>query len=496
MSVAIATDTQASEITSGLIHLYEIELGTGTNNKLYFHSEKDLDGTDSNKDIIFDGNTYISLPIMIDNIEKKSDGAMNRPKVTIANVESLLKTGSAFKTEMSDGTWDSLIQGENITAAGFKFETLIGQRFIRRKTLEKYTGSATPVEFPKETFIVDRITDKTFISVTLELASPMELSNVRIPARVVVGKYCPWLYQEFNNDQTKSACYWKTNEQILDTEGDSYTFYFTINDEPLVFYDHFYNANGTRKTAYTSVISRVAIVNAGSGYTSAPTVTISAPSSGTTATATATISAGKVTGVSITNAGTGYDAAATVTFSGAPSGGTTATGVVHNSIGIWKADYSSSTSYVAGHYVYSNTLSNSNTVGSDTWRAEGSVSGVTPAEGSASWQTVRTYTTWNNSTTYTVKPHDIRQNSYVRYTDNNVYRAVKENTNVAPGTDGSIWVRADACGKLLKSCKIRYQALPSRLVSSDVKTNSIPAAQFNSVVSLPFGGFPGSKKFR
>lgn len=495
MSVALTTDTQASEINTGLIHLYEIELGTGTNNTLYFHAEKDLDGTDSNKDIIFDGNTYISLPIIIDNIEKKSDGAMNRPKVTVANVETLLKAGSAFKTEMEDGTWDSVINGDSITATGFKFENLIGQRFRRRKTLEKYTGSASPVEFPKETFIIDRITDKTFLSVTLELASPLDLAGIRIPARTVVGKYCPWLYQEYNNDQTKSACYWKTHEQIRDTEGDSYTFYFTQDDEPLVLYDHFYNANGTRKSAYASVVSRVAIVNAGSGYTSAPTVTISAPSSGTTATATATISGGKVTAVSITNAGTGYNTAATVTFSAAPGGGTTATGVVHNSVSTWKGDYAGGTTYSEGDYVYSNTLSNSNTVGSTTWRAEAAVTGVTPVEGSIYWQAVRTYTNWSNSTAYTIKSHDVRQNDYVRHS-NTIYRAVKQNTNITPGTDSSIWVRGDVCGKLLKSCKVRYQARPARLVASDVKTNSIPAASFNSRAALPFGGFPGSKKFR
>ena len=54
MSVEITTDAQGSEITSGLIVLYEISIGTGTNNTLFFHSGKDLDGTDSEKDLIFD----------------------------------------------------------------------------------------------------------------------------------------------------------------------------------------------------------------------------------------------------------------------------------------------------------------------------------------------------------------------------------------------------------------------------------------------------------
>ena len=76
-----------------------------------------------------------------------------------------------------------------------------------------------------------------------------------------------------------------------------------------------------------SVVQSITITNGGSGYTSAPTVTIAAPGgSGTTATATATINgSGVVTGVTITSAGGGYSAAPAVTFS-APSSGTTATG--------------------------------------------------------------------------------------------------------------------------------------------------------------------------
>ena len=485
MSVDITTDAQASEVTSGIIFLYEIQMGTGTNNTLFFHSEKDLDGTDSNKDIIFDGNTYISLPIVIDDIEKKSDGAMNRPKLTIANVETLIKTGSAFKTEMEDGTWDSQIQGEALTATSFKFDNLIGQRFVRRKTLEKYTGSATPVEFPKETFIIDRITDKNFLSVTIELASPMDLTGVRIPARTVVGKYCPWIYQGYNQSETKSACYWDTHEQIRDTQNNKYSFYFTKNDEPLILYDHFFNANGTRKSADLGTIPRIEIAVAGAGYSSAPTITISAPTSGTTATATATISSGAVNAITVTNVGSGYTGPATVTFSGG-SPTTTAEAVARIDFIAWMGDYSSSTAYLKGQYVYSNAL---------VWRAQQDVTNVTPAEGNVNWQIVRTYKTWNNSTTYTIHASDVRQNPYVRH-DNTVWRAVATNTNVTPGTDSSVWVRGDLCGKLLNSCKIRYQAIPKKIGSTAVQTDAIPHSVTNTSSTLPFGGFPGSRKFR
>ena len=86
MSDTIATDAQSLEVTTGLIDLYEIEIGTGTNNTLYFYGGKDLENGDANKDVIFDGNTYIGLPIVVEGIEKKADGAMARPTMVVSNI--------------------------------------------------------------------------------------------------------------------------------------------------------------------------------------------------------------------------------------------------------------------------------------------------------------------------------------------------------------------------------------------------------------------------
>ncbi len=73
-------------------------------------------------------------------------------------------------------------------------------------------------------------------------------------------------------------------------------------------------------------VASVAITAAGTGYTSAPTVTFTAaPTGGTTATATATVTAGGVTAITITNPGAGYTSAPTVTITGGAGTGATAT---------------------------------------------------------------------------------------------------------------------------------------------------------------------------
>jgi hypothetical protein len=92
----------------------------------------------------------------------------------------------------------------------------------------------------------------------------------------------------------------------------------------------YFNWDGNNVVTIGSV-GTIGIVNQGSGYTEAPTVTISGPdqTGGVQANATSTISTGNVvTSVAVTNAGTGYTNAAnlTVTFTGG-GGGTGANAV-------------------------------------------------------------------------------------------------------------------------------------------------------------------------
>ncbi len=64
-------------------------------------------------------------------------------------------------------------------------------------------------------------------------------------------------------------------------------------------------------------VGSITVTNGGAGYTTAPTVAISAPSTGfTTATATATILGGVVTAINVTNQGSGYLNVPSVTLTG------------------------------------------------------------------------------------------------------------------------------------------------------------------------------------
>ena len=89
-------------------------------------------------------------------------------------------------------------------------------------------------------------------------------------------------------------------------------------------------SNGTNDYRQGTSVLSITVTNDGTGYTSVPTVTISAPSLayGTTASAIATVTSNKVSAITVTNAGSGYTSAPTVTITGGGGSSATATASV------------------------------------------------------------------------------------------------------------------------------------------------------------------------
>ena len=103
------------------------------------------------------------------------------------------------------------------------------------------------------------------------------------------------------------------------------------------------DSNGVQATAVASIttgsggVQSIRVDNIGSGYTSVPTVTVGAPNlpGGAQATAGATISGGNVVAISVFNAGSGYTTVPAVTITG--GGGANANAVAALSTGIVSA---------------------------------------------------------------------------------------------------------------------------------------------------------------
>ena len=156
MSNVIATDLQTQEVDSGLVELFEITLPNGTT--MYFHPGLDADLTDvqfRDRTSPYSIRDYTAMPMMLDGLDLQADGASSRPALTIANI------GSILQAELGD----------------YKFDDLIGERLIRRQTLQKYLvggseDASPPVEFPTQQYIIDRVAAEDALSITFEVATP------------------------------------------------------------------------------------------------------------------------------------------------------------------------------------------------------------------------------------------------------------------------------------------------------------------------------------
>lgn len=94
---------------------------------------------------------------------------------------------------------------------------------------------------------------------------------------------------------------------------------------------------------------------------------------------------------------------------------------------------------------------------------------------------------WSSGTSYVTYSQGKLYNPIVTH-DNKVWVAVSPSTGVTPGTDEFYWERIDTCGKKLTSCAIRYKAIQ---FSGDIPR----ASKQDEDIVLPYGGFPGAKRF-
>jgi len=371
--------------------------------------------------LVFDGNSYFALPMLMTDLEINAEGAQNRPTLTVGNVESIVRSSSTFQNA-DDGGTDGI--------ANFSLDRLVGKRITKRSTLEKYLSieSSTAstkaiVEYPKRTYIIDRIKQKTAEAVVFELANPFDLQGVKLPARQVIGKYCPWVYQGVNISVPTGGCSWPLNGEVVVNDVGTerkYYVYFTDLDEPIVWKYLIHNAadnsiqsgklhNGSSGTYAKGVL--VALSDGGSGYT--------------------------------------------------------------------------------------------------YWRSEIDSNSSVPAVNNSSWQRVRIYVPFVSGETYSTHATDSMSNDYVVHPVNNatakndttfdftdtttVYKVRITNSTATPTSFSDYWERGDQCGKLLKSCKIRYQ-FRAATGSGGVNQNTIPLVELETKQSLPWGGFPGSRK--
>jgi len=402
MSNLIATDLQKQEVDSGLVELFILDLpdhlAESDNSRLYFHAGTDEDLSnitfrDNYSSTIsgstqFHARTYVALPASLEGISIDSEGASARPTITIANAATL------FRNSLESN-------------GGFTNKDLINCRVTKRTTLKKHlaSGSANvaPVEFPVSIYIIDRVSSEDSIFVQFELTTPYDLETITLPRRVVIGKYCTWEYQGFEEDGLKKrgACSWRRNSSL----GTGLTAYFDEQDRPLVPASMFHTG-----------------------------------------------------------------AASTTKYS----------------------TYAAGTTYTVNDYVF---------IGTRYWLSlmDNNV-GNNPPDSKGIWEEAKVWAEWAVNSTYVVGAlvrhapigHTLDANTSLDATIWKCRLAHTSATTNKPVNRSSFWVRGDICGKELGSCAIRYGAQRAKVGTLEFA----PSGEEDSSVSLPFGAFPGTDRFK
>jgi lambda family phage minor tail protein L len=118
---------------------------------------------------------YEPIPIIATGFDRTTKGQIPQPELQISNIF---------------GTLSGLIAS---------LDDLIGVKVYRRRTLAKYLGNFATKDydyyFPTDIYYIERKAAETEMSVTFQLASPLDLEGIQLPRRVVTHNHCLWEYR-------------------------------------------------------------------------------------------------------------------------------------------------------------------------------------------------------------------------------------------------------------------------------------------------------------
>jgi len=184
---------------SAIIELWSVHLSNdlhGSSDVYRFHNGCNAD---INGNIVWDGNQYARQPIQADGFEYASGGQLPRPTLTISN---------------ADNTMTALLIVVNTTTAG---NDLCGAEVRRIRTLKRFLdgeAAADPnAQWPMEIWYVDRKSSENRNVVQFELASKLDLPNIKVPKRQLIGNICQWAYRSGECGYTGSN-YWDANDNV------------------------------------------------------------------------------------------------------------------------------------------------------------------------------------------------------------------------------------------------------------------------------------------
>ena len=173
--MATATELLQDFSAGRIVSLYTLD-ATARNTSSFFRFTNTTDGAGG--PILFDGDTYVPIPIDVEGFEREANGALPRPKIKVSNANSTL------------------------TSVMEEYNDLIGAKLTRVRTFERFldTGSEPDATqtFGTEIYNISRKTQHNKVFIEFELATSMDQQHLLIPRRQMFRRSCRHRYRHFN----------------------------------------------------------------------------------------------------------------------------------------------------------------------------------------------------------------------------------------------------------------------------------------------------------
>jgi len=171
-----------------------LEPGSGDQSIYRFCNWTQVNGND----VVYDGETYIALPLQASGFELNTSGQLERPSITFANV------------------------GLAITALTNTYSDLVGATVQRIRTLTTYLdgepGADPDAYWGPDTWVVEQKSNETKLSVTFQLSVPFDLEGRSLPGRRLLREQCQWIYRDSIGCHYSGANFFDVNDDPVATQ--------------------------------------------------------------------------------------------------------------------------------------------------------------------------------------------------------------------------------------------------------------------------------------
>lgn len=188
-----------------------------TINDILFNTDKAFDPV-TGEDIL---DRYVAAPIRAEGFEYSGRGTLPTPKLSLTVQEENLTLMTSLKRQI------------------YAMNDLSGAKVTRIRTLAKYlhpnnflAGDAPEnnahdryAEFQREIFYIDRKSAENKSYLEFELASALDLHNIKLPGRIVSSTRCVWQYRGCGCMYEQE---YRTNSQTIETIHGIYNGHSTI----------------------------------------------------------------------------------------------------------------------------------------------------------------------------------------------------------------------------------------------------------------------------